>query len=84
LTLTAQPAAQRGEGTGAATARLRIAVLSGRADMVTGGDALVHISGAASVRAGQVTLNGRDIAEDCRWERARSRRPLTAHAHRWS
>ncbi|TCO44562.1 hypothetical protein EV646_110276 [Kribbella antiqua] len=42
----------------AASDELRLEILSGRADMVSGGDALVRVAGPSRV---QVTLNGRDV-----------------------
>ncbi len=41
--------------------KLDVSVLSGRADMVTGGDALVEISGTA-LDSAQVELDGRDVS----------------------
>ena len=49
----------------ASGARLSLTVLSGRADMVTGGDLLVAVSGSA-----RVTLGGRDISSSFRDGRA--------------
>jgi hypothetical protein len=52
--------ASAGTGQSHSPGYLRISVLSGRADLVTGGDALVRVDGAR--RAGvRVTLNGADV-----------------------
>ena len=54
-----------GAATGCAERRLDLSVLSGPADMVTGGDALVELSGAA-VGSVQVELDGRDVTSSFR------------------
>src|SRR5688572_3874021 len=71
LTVAAQTTAQRAERTsaGRAVSPLTITVLSGRPDMVTGGDALVRVSGADSLRGAQITVNGRDVSGGFRGDR---------------
>lgn len=58
----AAPAAAPAGATAGATA-LRVEVLSGRADLVTGGDALVQVTLPAGVSSGaaRVTVAGRDV-----------------------
>ncbi len=51
--------------TGCAEQRLDLSVLSGPPDMVTGGDALVEVSGAGASSL-QVELNGRDVTSSFR------------------
>ena len=51
--------------TGCAEQQLDLSVLSGPSDMVTGGDALVEVSGAGDSSL-QVDLNGRDITSSFR------------------
>jgi len=50
---------------GCAQQRLEVAVLSGTADMVTGGDALVEVTGAGSGSL-QVEVDGRDVTSSFR------------------
>jgi Tannase-like family of unknown function (DUF6351) len=45
----------------------RIEVLSNRADLISGGDALVAVTG----RVARVTLNGADVTSDFSWRRGR-------------
>ena len=51
--------------TGCAEQQLDLSVLSGPSEMVTGGDALVEVSGAGDSSL-QVELNGRDVASSFR------------------
>jgi hypothetical protein len=48
-------------GTGHGPGDLRISVVSGRADLVTGGDALVEVTGVRNPADVRVRLNGRDV-----------------------
>src|SRR5690348_3863047 len=45
----------------------RIDVLSNRADLISGGDALVAVSG----RFDRLTLNGADVTSELAWQRGR-------------
>ena len=54
-----------GAAAGCAERQLDLSVLSGPADMVTGGDALVELSGAAAGSV-QVELDGRDVTSSFR------------------
>ena len=49
-------------GTGHGSRRLAIEVVSGRADLVTGGDALVEVTGVRRASDVRVRLNGRDVS----------------------
>jgi hypothetical protein len=59
---SAAVAGAQGAQGGASGQAPRITVLSGRADLVTGGDALVEVSGTGG-RAVKVTVAGRDVSD---------------------
>jgi hypothetical protein len=61
--LVAAPAAYANGGPSKEDSGLRLTVLSGRADTVSGGDALVQLAGARSDDA-RIRLNGRDVTRE--------------------